>query len=226
MDKNLRNKYLSKPRYHRYLIAVGNDHGRAIALYNANILLSQAFHPLITQFEVIFRNSVDTIMAQHFKDRNWIINQKTGFMNDRSLKKSNYYLRKCVNNVEAKLIKAKVPVSSEKIISDQTLGFWIAFLASPHYRLVNGQTIHVFANKPSTENRTGIYTRLEMIKKFRNRVNHCEPVCFNGNHIDCSKALLVRTSLYELVEWIEPGLVPFFRNIDVIDHQINQMLRI
>lgn len=58
MKSDLRYKYLSRPRYNRYLIATGNDISRAKRLYNANIRLAQAFHPAITQFEVVLRNSL------------------------------------------------------------------------------------------------------------------------------------------------------------------------
>ena len=41
MKHILRNKYLSRPRYNRYLIAVGNNNDRAKKLYNANLRLAQ-----------------------------------------------------------------------------------------------------------------------------------------------------------------------------------------
>lgn len=75
-----RNKYLSRPRFNRYLNAVGNDNKRAKKLYLANIRLAQAFHPIISQFEVVLRNCINNNLAAHFTDIDWIINQKTGFM--------------------------------------------------------------------------------------------------------------------------------------------------
>ena len=183
MKKNLRNRYLSKPRYDRYLIASAYNDDRARLLYNAGIALSEAFHPLISQFEVVLRNAIDSVLAKHFNDNSWVINEKAGFMNDRSLEKSNFYLRKCVETVENKLRKTKTPVTSGKVISDQTFGFWIAFFEPANYRLMNGRPIQIFKHKPAFENRASIYAKLEMIRDFRNRVNHCEPICFNDNRI-------------------------------------------
>lgn len=49
MKIDLRHKYLSIPRYNRYLQATQSDKPRAKRLYNANIRLAQAFHPVFGQ---------------------------------------------------------------------------------------------------------------------------------------------------------------------------------
>ena len=69
-------------------------------------------------------------------------------------------------------------------------------------------------------------TKIDDIKSFRNRVNHCEPLCFVGHNIDCSFALDIRTKLYSLIEWIDPDMVPFFESMDNIQNKINQIMRI
>ncbi|MHB1278530.1 MAG: Abi family protein [Bacteroidia bacterium] len=226
MKLELRNKYLSRPRYNRYLVATANSHVRAKKLYNANIRLAQAFHPILSQFEVVLRNSLNIILSAHFADADWIINQKTGFMRDPSLRRSHFFLKSCVLKAEGKLTRRSIPITGGKIISDQTFGFWIAFFLPHHYSLVGGQPIHAFAHKPSTENRASIYDKLDDIKKFRNRVNHCEPLCFAGGSIDCATAIEIRNKLYELLEWIDPDMVPFFESIDNIRNKIDNIMRI
>ncbi len=226
MRAELRNKYLSGPRYNRYLTATGNNNSRAERLYTANIRLAQSFHPILNQFEVVLRNSINLILSSHFTDPDWIITQKTGFMRNSSLRSSNYFLKTSIQKTEIKLARRGIPITSERIISDQTFGFWLAFFLSHHYSLVGGQPIHIFPYKPLTENRAGIYNKLDEIKNFRNRVNHCEPLCFIGYNIDCSHALDVRTKIYDLVGWIDPGLVPFFKRIDSIQSKITQIINI
>lgn len=144
MRIELRNKYFSRPRYNRYLTATGNSTERAKMLYNANIRLAQAFHPILSQFEVVLRNSLNIILSTHFADQDWIINQKTGFMRDSSLRTSHYFLRSCVQKTENKLTRRTIPITSGKIISDQTFGFWLSFFLSHHYSLIGGQPIHIF----------------------------------------------------------------------------------
>jgi hypothetical protein len=147
-------------------------------------------------------------------------------MRDNSLSNSHYFLRTCVQKTETRLRRRGIPITSGKIISDQTFGFWIAFFLSHHYSLVGGQPIHIFKNKPANENRASIYSKLDKIKDFRNRVNHCEPICFVGNNIDCTEALDVRATIYTLIEWIDPNLIPFFEGVDNIQSKANQIMKI
>lgn len=226
MKIELRGKYLSRTRYNRYLTATQNDRNRAKRLYNANIRLAQAFHPILSQFEVILRNSINNVLSAHFFDPDWIINQKTGFMRHHSLKNSHYYLKNCVQKTENKLYRRSIPITSGKIISDQTFGFWLSLFLSHHYLLIGGQPIHIFPNKPACENRASIYAKLDLIKDFRNRVNHNEPICFVAQSIDCTYALQIRSTIYNLIEWIEPELIPFFEDIDNITSKTTQIMNI
>jgi hypothetical protein len=140
------------------LNATGNNNERAKKLYNANIRLAQAFHPILSQFEVVLRNNLNISLSIYFSDPEWIINQKSGFMRDNSLRNSQCFLRTCIQKTETKLTRRAIPITSGKIISDQTFGFWIAFFLSHHYSLVGGQPIHIFAHKPISENRASIYS--------------------------------------------------------------------
>ncbi|MBC7440555.1 MAG: hypothetical protein H7250_11305 [Flavobacterium sp.] len=226
MRKDLRYKYFSRPRYNRYLAATGNDNNRAKRLYNANIRLAQAFHPILSQFEVVLRNSLNLTLANYFVDPDWIINQKTGFMHHNTLRRSRYFLHSCVQKTENKLTTRHIPITSGKIISDQTFGFWLAFFLSHHYALIGGEPIHIFAHKPAIEDRASIYSKLDEIRSFRNRVNHCEPICFMAHNVDCSEALAIRAKLYSLIEWIDPKLIPFFEQVDNIQNKVKQIMAI
>jgi len=226
MKADLRNKYLSGPRYNRYLIATTNNKIRAQRLYTANIRLAQAFHPVLTQFEVVIRNSLNIKLSTYFGDPDWIINQKTGFMRNPTLRMSHFFLKTCVQKTENKLTRRSIPITSGKIISDQTFGFWLAFFLGHHYSLVGGQPIHIFAYKPAIEDRASIYSKLDEIKNFRNRVNHCEPLCFVGHSISCNDAIRIQSLLYNLIEWIDPELLPFFKKIDNISNVVAKINRI
>lgn len=226
MKKELRYRYLSRPRYNRYLAATANNNDKAKRLYNVNIRLAQAFHPILSQFEVILRNSLCLKMAIHFADPDWIINQKTGFMSHPSLNSSHYFLRSSVRKTESNLTRRAIPITNGKIISDQNFGFWIAFFLPHHYALIGGQPIHIFPNKPSVEDRASLYSKLDDLRSFRNRVNHCEPICFHWNSIDCTEAIAIRRKLYSLVEWINPDLVPFLKSVDNTQNKIDKIMNI
>ncbi len=97
-------------------------------------------------------------------------------MSHPSLSNSRYFLKESISNTERKLRRRKIAITSGKLLADQTFGFWTALFLGHHYSLLNGCPIHVFPHKPSSENRAGIYTKLEKIKEFRNRINHGEPI--------------------------------------------------
>lgn len=165
-------------------------------------------------------------MTAHFGDLDWIINQRAGFMSHTSLASCYYFMRKSTEKTQTNLTRRRIPITSGKIISDPNFGFWLAFFLPHHYSLVGGQPIYIFPNKPTTESRASLYSKLNDIRNFRNRVKHCEPLCFQGNAINCTEAIQVRTKLYNLVEWINPELVPFLKIVDNTQNKINQIMNI
>lgn len=223
--------YFSSARVNRYLLATGNSKSKAIKLYKANLKTSQAFHPLLGVFEVIFRNRLNDILASHFSDPNWIINQKTGFMSDPSLRftykrtgqlKTNDFLKREINKAEKRLQKTNTPISSGKIIAEQTLGFWTDLFEVHHYRLLKGKPIQVFNSLPSGHGRKEVNDELDKVRRFRNRINHNEPICFNGNNIDFTEAMEVHKSIINLLTWIDPEIIKLISDIDTVKKIIDK----
>lgn len=88
----------SNSRVSKYYRAVNRNKNKAVMLYFANLKIAQAFHPLLSSFEVILRNQLHYALSRHFSDGNWIINQKAGFMVDSSLTYINKRSKKRVTN--------------------------------------------------------------------------------------------------------------------------------
>ena len=78
--------------------ATNRNKNKTVMLYFANMKIAQAFHPLLSSFEVILRNQLHYALARHFSDGNWIINQKSGFMVASSLTYTNKRTKKKVTN--------------------------------------------------------------------------------------------------------------------------------
>ena len=134
--------YISAPRLNKYLSATGSK-TKAVRLYKVNLKISQAFHPLLGVVEVVLRNRINTILSAHFSDPDWIINQRTGFMNDPALHfvykktgqmRTNNYLKKEVEKAQRRLNKSGAVITSGKIIAEQTLGFWTNLFEVHHYK--------------------------------------------------------------------------------------------
>jgi hypothetical protein len=227
--------FLSIQRIDRYFVASGNSMPKAVKLYKANLKIAQSFHPLLGILEVILRNKINTILTLHFSDSDWIINQKNGFMNDSSLRHhdrrtnkivTNDYLKYSVEKTERRMQKLKIPISSGKIIADQTLGFWTDLFEVHHYRLLLGKPIQIFSSIPAGHGRSDITVRLNKIRQFRNRINHNEPICFQGNNIDFLYVEEIYNSIIEILSWIDPDLIPWIKDIDSVKVKISNAKKI
>ena len=221
--------YLSSQRIDRYLIATGNQKTRAVKLYKANLKIAQTFHPLLGALEVTLRNRLNTILTAYFSDPDWIINQKSGFMVDTSLthidrrtgkRLTNNFLKSSVEKSERRFRRLGVPITSGKIIADQSFGFWTDLFEVHHYRLLSGRPIQMFTNIPSGHGRSDACDRLNKIRKFRNRINHNEPICFTGTAIDFTHAEEVYKALIDLLSWIDPELIKWIKDLDTVNAKI------
>lgn len=224
-------QYFSSARIGRYLLATNNSKSRAIKLYKANLKTSQAFHPILGVFEVVFRNQLNDVLLAHFSDPNWIINQKNGFMLDSSLKFNhkrtgdhiiNDFLKREIIKSEKRLIKIGIPISSGKIIAEQTFGFWTDLFAVHHYRLLKGKPIQIFKSLPQGYGRKQVTDELDKVRRFRNRINHNEPICFRGINIDFTETEEVYTSIINLLNWIDSDLIKLISDMDKIKKTISR----
>jgi hypothetical protein len=218
-------QYFSSSRMERYLLASGNDEKKAIELYRANLQVSKAFHPLIGIFEVILRNRLNDVLGDHFADANWILNQRTGFMVDSSLGythkrsgefRNNDFLKREVDKVEKRLIKAGKPVVAGAVLSEQTLGFWTDLFEVHHYRLLRGKPIQIFSALPPGYGRKEVSAALDTIRRFRNRVFHHEPICFKGYSTSFEQALVVYESVRSVLRWIHPQILEMLVEVDEV----------
>ncbi|MEX8545959.1 MAG: Abi family protein [Mucilaginibacter sp.] len=225
-------QYFSASRVNRYLTAAGNSTEKAVELYKANLKVSQSFHPLLGILEVVLRNRLNDILTSYFADPDWITNQKTGFMSDPSLSsythkrtgqtKRNDFLKVVIKRAEKRLQKTGTPITSGKIIAEQTFGFWTGLFEVHHYRLLKGKPIQIFQTLPSGFGRKEVNDELGKIRRFRNRINHNEPICFNGNAVDFTETLAVYHSITNLLGWIDQDIVEFLFELDEVEETIDK----
>lgn len=221
MNINKLQQYLSSTRFNRFLQATNYSYSKAEKLYIANLNVAKSFYPILNLFEIALRNSIDSCLSAHFGDSDWIINQKNGFMSDKSLSSSRFYLKNSIGKAQKTILNKKVTVTSGKIIAEQSFGFWTSLFEKHHFKLIDGCVIQIFSNKPKHVNRNVLSKKLNNIREFRNRVYHNEPVCFNGTNIDFTEANEVKNEIYDLLTWIDTDLATYVKNFDSIDDEIS-----
>jgi hypothetical protein len=216
MEYNKLQEFVSKARLDRYLVSCTNSKERAIKLYGANLLVAQAFYPIMNLLETFLRNSINDKLAVHFNDAAWIITQKNSFMSDKSLAPQ-FWLKKQITIAEN---NARGTITPGKIIAEQAFGFWTSLFEPKHYKLISGHIIHCFPNKPAPVNRIVIAGMLKDIREFRNRIYHNENICFDNITIDFTHASKIKADVYKLLEWMDTDLKDYVIQFDTIDIKI------
>jgi hypothetical protein len=203
--------HLSSPRLYRYLISASGNKRKTIAAYKLNLDLAQSFHPLLGFLEVVLRNNINNALSKFWNDSDWITNQKRGFMSSSTLQRTNFFLKREVEKAEQRLRTHQTSITSGKIIAEQSFGFWTALFETHHYRLIGGRPIKIFKNLPTGIGRKEVLEKLVKIRRFRNRINHNEPICFVGNTLNFDEAEKIKTSITQIQSWIDIELPTFLK---------------
>ena len=215
----------SNSRVAKYYRATSGDKNKAVMLYFANMKIAQAFHPLLSSFEVILRNQLHYALAHHFSDGNWIINQKNGFMvasslthtNKRTKKQvTNRYLLTEVQKAEKKISDRGARITAGRVIAEQTLGFWNSFYEVHHYILLSGVPCTIFKKLPSGYGRKQVNDVITQVRELRNRINHNEPICFVNKKCDFSYVREMYRLISKFLSWIDPEIMPSLKEVDKV----------
>jgi len=164
-------KALSVPRIGKYRLACKGDKNKALVLYRYNIKLCQKFHGVLGVLEVALRNAVNEHFKAQLCDSNWLVTQaQGGFL-------INY--QDSVFKERDKLI-ANQKYTHDKLVASLTLGVWTFMFSRKCYKNSGKTLLRIFPNKTRGLNQRGIYSDLDKIRSFRNRIAHHEPLCFDN----------------------------------------------
>ena len=211
----------SYPRMMRYLNAAGGKKTLAKKMYVGNLRLAQAVHPLLGTFEVLLRNRICFVLESSLGDKEWILNQKTGLLDDISLRKidpatgkreNHSYFYREIEKAQKKITRDGRPVTSDAVVAELTFGFWSNLYEAGPYKLLKGAPIAVFSGKPKSVGRKDIWKMLDEIRRFRNRVSHNEPVCFDSGKYSLASFEIVYSELCDCTSYIEKNQIRFLRH--------------
>ena len=156
-------KSISEERLEAYK-ADGAGNETAIARYIYNIELSKSLYPIINIFEVTLRNSIDKALAKFFDVKEW---------NDVMLLTETE--RRMIDEAKTKIGQKKQAYSHSRLVSELTLGFWVALMGKKY----NTQKFQFFIIKnilhgcPSEQKSTAaVHKNLNEIRFLRNRIAH------------------------------------------------------
>lgn len=162
-------KHLSRERLEKYLARTGGDLDKALALYERNTRLSEAFYTPLQCLEVCFRNRLSLELKTTYGD-DWFRPGKVPFERDA--------VDEIVAVVEDLKVRGKA-VTTGAVVAELRFGFWVAMLG-PRYDagLWRKALFRAFLKDGRTPKRGAVHGRLNAVRRFRNRIAHHEPILF------------------------------------------------
>lgn len=153
---------ISRERLRKYLAVQGDNLDAALALYEQNMRLSEAFYVPLSCLEVCLRNKTYDRMAGVY-GAEWLTNPAAAPLND--------FSRSLINEVRGKI---EGPFSTGKLIAELKFGFWVGLFAAQYDATIWRRALYrCFRAGPR---RKHVHGRLNAIRRFRNRVAHHEPI--------------------------------------------------
>lgn len=145
-----------------------------LSLYSWNVKISGAFLVPLQIFEVVMRNAIAEGLENKYGAR-WPWDR--GFEWSLPAPARGYNPRQELQYVKGKV--SRLPTS--KAIPEFTLAFWSHLLTSRHdTRIWDHHLLTVFPHLPSgisvSDGRKKIHDDMEVLRKFRNRIAHHEPI--------------------------------------------------
>lgn len=190
------NELISDKRLEGYKGSTKNDLPSILHRYNYNIELGNEFYPLLSIFEVAFRNALHLSWATHLSDSTWLCNYQKHSLGNREQSK----IQEAIDELSGK----NKPVEEGRIIAELNLGFWINLFDRP-YLEINKKTIKDHFPNATNKQRDifRIKDQLNDIRNLRNRVFHHEPI-WHWNNLNDFVLNLKNFILWMNVELVLP----------------------
>jgi hypothetical protein len=167
----------------------------AIARYLWNIALSEALYPPLQMLEVTLRNSLHAAISDRAGGNLWF-DQQPPILHQMELEK--------VAAAKAELQKERKPLEEGRIIAELNFGFWTSLFDRRYEQALWPALLKpVFPYMPRRiRTRWELSTRLNRIRKLRNRIFHHESI------LNWQNPALVpqHAEILEIIAWMNPTM--------------------
>lgn len=157
---------LSRDRLTKYLEAEGGDIDKALALYEYNTTLSEAFYTPLQCIEVCLRNCLNERMADTYGEE-WFNNGNAPL---------NAEAQGMINDAYEELRHIAAPIPSGRVVAELKFAFWVSLLGPPYDATLWRRTLFKAFLAGGGKPRSTVHHRFNAIRRFRNRVAHHEPI--------------------------------------------------
>ena len=206
MERDAIERIFSIERLEPYVNHHLGDFDKAVEHYKANIEISEAFYPLLSVLEIGLRNNIDGQLKRRFRDDNW-------FENSEFTKIVSRFQIEKVSEARSAILREKKDITSGKIISELSFGFWTSLLDSKFERTLWKNLRLAFPNCPKQlRQRKAMSSKFNGIRKLRNRIFHHESITWSIKALTSYK-----NDMIEAIDWLDKGLLDWSKDLNRID---------
>lgn len=210
-NKAIIEKIISKERLEPYLRHHKNDFEKAISHYKSNILISEAFYPLLAILEIGLRNSIDYQLTKRFNDKQW-------YENIEFVRIASRFQIDRISEARTNIMSEKKEITSGRIISELSFGFWTS-LFDTRFEMTLWKCLRLsFPNCPKNiRKRKTMSSKFNGIRRLRNRIFHHEAITWNLSVLNSYKLEII-----EGIEWLDKDLLDWLVELNHIDETIEK----
>ncbi|WP_036923132.1 hypothetical protein [Propionicicella superfundia] len=177
LDEAAARRWLSDPRYERYLTTAGGDHDLALNLYRWNSRVAAAGLVCVGHLEVALRNAYDRELTVTFPD--WTIDPTSPlFRQEQGIAKARARQRARNRTSLDRIADARRGLGANpthgEVVAALAFGFWANLTLPERAPLIWNPLLH--RAFPRGTRRAGVHDLVARVVKFRNRLAHNEPV--------------------------------------------------
>jgi hypothetical protein len=104
------------------------------------------------------------------------------------------------------------------------MSFWTELFEKKYYKILKGRPIKIFEKLPNDISRVNISNRLNKIRRFRNRINHNEPICFEGLNVALTIPIETLEAIITLLKWINPETLKLLEEFNDVENEIRRFV--
>ena len=166
--------------------------------YFWNIALSESLYPGLQILEITLRNSLHEVISSDVGMEDWF---------DRIITPQDV---PTLDEIKTRLTDQKISMSVGQLIANSNLGFWVSLFNRRYENILWPKLLKdVFPYMPnSLRTRKNLSSRLNSIRRLRNRIFHYEPIWNRPNLGQRHDEIL------ETIGWINPDMLEAVRLFD------------
>ena len=189
-------------RLSKYVAFNKGNTNQAVEHYKSNLRLAESLYISLSVFEVTLRNALSRELHSMAGKDDWLdVFYSTPELSD------------LVPDIDQakKLIRHRgETVTTDKIISELTFGFWVMLLNSQYERVLWKSLRKAFPNMPKSDRkRKNVSAPCNSFRKLRNRIFHHEAICWDLDYVTCLHANLIT-----VLGWMNADMPAWLASID------------